>query len=200
MIGPELTTAMSLLSRLPGLGPRSARRLVLYFLKRRTDILRPLMHALQLMDSKVQTCATCYALDTLNPCQLCSDTRRSDATLCIVADVSDVWALERSQIFKGRYHVLGGLLSAVEGISPAHLTLDPLLRRLKDGDFQEIVLALNATIEGQTTMHYIVDILQPFNIKLTTLAHGVPVGGELDYLDDGTLHTAFAGRRILDAA
>ncbi|MDP5012157.1 MAG: recombination mediator RecR [Pseudomonadota bacterium] len=200
MNGPELTHVISLISRLPGLGPRSGRRLVLYLLKKRQEILRPLLHALLEMDQKVKTCSQCFSLDTQTPCSLCTDDRRDVTSLCVVADVADVWALERAQTYKGLYHVLGGLLSAIDGVMPHQLTLDPLIRRVKDGGIDEVVLALNATVEGQTTLHYIADLLSPYGVKVSTLAHGVPVGGELDYLDDGTLHTAFKARRVLDAA
>lgn len=198
MNGPELTQVMSMMSRLPGLGPRSARRLVLFLLKKRTEVLKPLIHALTVMDAQVKTCDICFGLDTENPCRLCTADKRSSTSLCVVADVADVWALERSQIFKGRYHVLGGVLSAIDGVLPNHLTLNALLNRVAQGQFEEIVLALNATIEGQTTLHYIADLLGQFPVRVSTLAHGVPVGGELDYLDDGTLHTAFIGRRVVN--
>ena len=200
MNGPELTHAISLISRLPGLGPRSGRRLVLYLLKKRQEILRPLLHALLDMDKKVKTCDLCFSLDTQTPCFLCTDDRRDGTSLCVVADVADVWALERAQTYKGLYHVLGGLLSAIDGVMPHQLTLESLINRVKDGGIEEVVLALNATVEGQTTLHYIADLLSPYGVKVSTLAHGVPVGGELDYLDDGTLHTAFKARRVLDAA
>jgi recombination protein RecR len=188
------------MSRLPGLGPRSGRRLVLYLLKKRLEILRPLLQALLDMDQKVKTCSRCFSLDTQTPCTLCTDDRRDATSLCVVADVADVWALERAQTYKGLYHVLGGLLSAIDGVMPHQLTLEPLITRVKDGGIDEVVLALNATVEGQTTLHYIADLLSPYGVKVSTLAHGVPVGGELDYLDDGTLHTAFKARRVLDAA
>ena len=200
MNGPELTHVISLISRLPGLGPRSGRRLVLYLLKKRQEILRPLLQALVEMDQKVKTCDKCFSLDTQNPCSLCTDDRRDATSLCVVADVADVWAFERAQTYKGLYHVLGGLLSAIDGVLPHQLTLEPLIRRVKDGGIDEVVLALNATVEGQTTLHYIADLLSPCGVKVSTLAHGVPIGGELDYLDDGTLHTAFKARRVLDAA
>lgn len=200
MNGPELTHVISLMSRLPGLGPRSGRRLVLYLLKKRQETLRPLLQALLDMDQKVKTCSQCFSLDTVSPCSLCTDDRRDATSLCVVADVADVWALERAQTYKGLYHVLGGLLSAIDGIMPHQLTLEPLIKRVKDGAINEVVLALNATVEGQTTLHYIADLLSPYGVKVSTLAHGVPVGGELDYLDDGTLHTAFKARRVLDAA
>ena len=200
MNGPELTHVISLMSRLPGLGPRSGRRLVLYLLKRRQETLRPLLQALLEMDQKVKTCNQCFSLDTQTPCSLCIDDRRDVTSLCVVADVADVWALERAQTYKGLYHVLGGLLSAIDGVMPHQLTLEPLIKRVKDGGIDEVILALNATVEGQTTLHYIADLLSPYGVKVSTLAHGVPVGGELDYLDDGTLHTAFKARRVLDAA
>lgn len=200
MNGPELTHVISMMSRLPGLGPRSARRLVLYLIKKRQETLKPLMHALFEMESKVKTCEQCFSIDTNSPCTLCTDERRDSASLCVVADVADVWALERAQIYRGRYHVLGGLLSAMDGVMPHQLTLEPLIKRVNDGGITEVVLALNATVEGQTTLHYIADLLSESGVRVSTLAHGVPVGGELDYLDDGTLHTAFKARRILEAA
>ena len=200
MNGPELSHVISLMSRLPGLGPRSGRRLVLHLLKKRQEILKPLLRALLEMEEKVKTCSQCFSLDTQNPCFLCTDDRRDITSLCVVADVADVWALERAQMYKGKYHVLGGILSAIDGVMPHHLTLDPLISRVKEGDIHEVILALNATVEGQTTLHYIADLLLPYNVKVSTLAHGVPVGGELDYLDDGTLHTAFKARRLLEAA
>jgi recombination protein RecR len=200
MNGPELSHVISLMSRLPGLGPRSGRRLVLHLLKKRQEILKPLLHALLEMEEKVKTCSQCFSLDTENPCFLCTDDRRDITSLCVVADVADVWALERAQMYKGKYHVLGGILSAIDGVMPHHLTLEPLISRVKEGGIHEVILALNATVEGQTTLHYIADLLAPYNVQVSTLAHGVPVGGELDYLDDGTLHTAFKARRLLEAA
>lgn len=200
MNGPELTHAISLMSRLPGLGPRSARRLVLYLLKKRQEVLKPLIQALFDIDENIKTCEQCFSLDTHSPCALCTDERRDSASLCVVADVADVWALERAQTYRGRYLVLGGLLSAIEGVMPHQLAFDPLIRRVNEGGIIEVILALNATVEGQTTLHYIADLLSASGVKISTLAHGVPVGGELDYLDDGTLHTAFKARRILEAA
>ncbi len=200
MNGPELNHVISLVSRLPGLGPRSGRRLVLHLLKKRQETLKPLLSALTAMDEKVKTCPMCFSIDTQSPCSLCVDDRRDRQSLCVVADVADVWALERAQIFKGRYHVLGGLLSAIDGVMPAHLSLDPLIKRIEKNEITEVILALNATVEGQTTLHYTADLLAFSTVKISTLAHGVPVGGELDYLDDGTLHTAFKARRMLEAA
>lgn len=200
MNGSELTTVMSLLSRLPGLGPRSARRLTLHLLKKRTEVLRPVLNALTAMDTNIKTCSVCFSMDTMSPCHICNDPKREKQILCVVADVCDVWALERTHTFKGVYHVLGGVLSAVEGVLPSHLTLEPLVKRVMVGGLDEVILALNATVDGQTTMHYIADLLKPYKVRVSTLAHGVPAGGELDYLDDGTIHTAFLGRRLLDVA
>ncbi len=200
MIGPELTHAISLMSRLPGLGPRSARRLVLHLLKRRQESLKPLLQALFDVDEKIKTCKICFSVDTHSPCALCTDERRDSSSLCVVSDVADVWALERAQTYRGRYHVLGGLLSAIDGVMPHQLTFEPLIKRVSEGGISEVILALNATVEGQTTLHYVADLLSATGVKVSTLAHGVPVGGELDYLDDGTLHTAFKARRILEAA
>lgn len=197
MSGPEIQRMIQLLSRLPGLGPRSGRRVALHLLKKRELLLKPLIDALQTADAAIQTCKVCFSLDTCNPCSICSDSKRDDHLLCVVADVSDLWALERSQVLRGRYHVLGGLLSALEGIGPSQLTIEPLIQRIENQKIQEVVLALNATVDGQTTLHYIADRLQPYNIKLSSLAHGVPIGGELDYLDEGTLSTAFVERRGL---
>jgi recombination protein RecR len=200
MNGPELNHAISLLSRLPGLGPRSARRLVLFLLKKRQEKLKPLIEALFDLDQKIKTCEICFSLDTHSPCTLCTDPRRDSKSLCVVADVADVWALERAQTYRGKYHVLGGLLSAIDGVMPHHLTFEPLIKRVNESQITEVILALNATVEGQTTLHYVADLLKTSGVRVSTLAHGVPVGGELDYLDDGTLHTAFTARRILDAA
>ena len=197
MSGPEIQRMIQLLSRLPGLGPRSGRRVALHLLKKRELLLKPLIDALQTADAAIQTCKTCFSLDTCSPCSICKDSKRDDHVLCVVGDVSDLWALERSQVFRGRYHVLGGLLSALEGIGPGQLTLEPLIQRIENQKIQEIVFALNATVDGQTTLHYIAERLQPYNIKLSSLAHGVPIGGELDYLDEGTLSTAFVERRGL---
>jgi recombination protein RecR len=197
MSGPEIQRMVQLLSRLPGLGPRSGRRVALHLLKKRELLLKPLIEALQTADETIQTCNVCFNLDTCNPCSICADSKREEHLLCVVADVSDLWALERSQVLRGRYHILGGLLSALEGIGPQNLTIDSLIQRIENKKIQEIVLALNATVDGQTTLHYIAERLQPFDVKLSTLAHGVPIGGELDYLDDGTLSTAFVERRDL---
>ena len=197
MNSPEIQRMIQLLSRLPGLGPRSGRRAALHLLKKREVLLKPLIEALQTADQHVATCQNCFNLDTSNPCYLCQDHRRDTHSLCIVADVADLWAIERSQIFKGTYHVLGGLLSALDNIGPQQLTIQPLLERLERESIQEIILALNATVDGQTTVHYLADQLQNHPVKLSSLAQGVPMGGELDYLDDGTLLAAFSERKKL---
>jgi len=191
--GPEIERLIQLLSRLPGLGPRSARRAALTLLKKKESLLEPLASALREAATAIRSCATCGNLDTADPCALCRDQRRDPQLLCVVEDVADLWALERAGVFKGRYHVLGGALSALEGITPERLNLTPLLARLED--VQEIILAMNATVEGQTTAHYLMDVLQRPGLRITRLAHGVPVGGELDYLDEGTLSAAFRARR-----
>ena len=186
---------MQLLSKLPGLGPRSARRMVLHLLKRREALMLPLVEALQNAAQNVQGCSLCGNLGGSDPCEVCRDPGRDKGLICVVEDVADLWALERSHAFRGLYHVLGGTLSALEGIRPSDLRIDQLLKRLEGGDVREIILALNATVEGQTTAHYVIEKLAPMGIALTKLAHGLPVGGELDYLDDGTLTAALQARR-----
>lgn len=194
MTGQEIQRVIQILSRLPGLGPRSGRRLTLHLLKKKEQVLKPLIEALQTAESAIQTCKTCYNLDTKDPCTICTDVKRDSSQICVVEDVADLWAFERARLFQGHYHVLGGVLSAIDGVGPKQLTIDALLSRLSKSSVTEIVLALNATLDGQTTIHYLIEHLKPLNIHITTLAHGVPVGGELDYLDDGTLTTAFKGR------
>jgi recombination protein RecR len=193
--GPEIERLIQLLARLPGLGPRSARRAALALLKKREVLLEPLAAALSDAALAICVCETCGNLDTSNPCALCNDRRRDPTVLCIVEDVADLWALERAAVFKGRYHVLGGALSALDGVTPERLNLAPLLDRI--GGVEEVILAMNATVEGQTTAHYLMDLLHASGKKVTRLAHGVPVGGELDYLDEGTLSAAFKARRAL---
>ena len=195
MQGSEIQRLIQYLGKLPGLGPRSGRRLALHLLKKRDQVMRPLIEALQTAEALIKTCQTCYSLDTQDPCAICCDPRRTTGVLCVVQDVADLWALERANVFRGQFHVLGGVLSAIDGISPSQLTIDPLIARVHKSGIKEVVLALNATIDGQTTMHYLIDRLQPLGVSLSTLAHGVPIGGELDYLDDGTLVTAFTARR-----
>jgi len=194
--GPEIERLIQLLAKLPGLGPRSARRAALALLKKREALLEPLGAAMRDAASAIKVCETCGNLDTTSPCSLCRDPKRDAHVLCVVEDVADLWALERAGVFRGKYHVLGGALSALDGITPERLNVAALLKRAGDG-IDEVILAVNATVEGQTTAHYLMDALAPSGVKVTRLAHGVPVGGELDYLDEGTLSAAFRARRGL---
>lgn len=195
MAGAEIENLVKLLARLPGLGPRSARRAVLQMMRRRESLLDPLSEALMVARDKIVSCTICGNIDTLSPCTICADSRRDASVLCVVEDVGDLWALERAQAVKGRYHVLGGTLSALDGIGPDDLNLSGLKQRCADDAVKEIILATNATVEGQTTAHVITDMLSDLDVTITRLAHGVPVGGELDYLDDGTLLAAMKSRR-----
>ena len=195
MASPEIETLTQALSRLPGLGPRSARRAVLHLLKRREAALGPLLSALQAVEAHLTTCATCGNVDTSDPCTICADPRRDGRALCVVEEVADLWALDRSRLFPGRFHVLGGRLSALEGVRPEDLAIDTLVRRVEAGGVDEVVLAMNATLEGQTTAHYVAERIERFPVRVTQLAHGLPVGGELDYLDEGTLAQALRARR-----
>ena len=191
----ELGTLIQLLARLPGLGPRSARRAALYLIKRREQMMQPLAAALGAAAAAIRPCATCGNLDTSDPCAICRDPRRDSTAICVVEDLADLWALERTGAFRGRYHVLGGTLSALDGIGPAELNIARLIARLGPGT--ELILALNATVEGQTTAHYIADRAEPTGASISRLAQGVPIGGELDYLDEGTLTAALKARRAL---
>jgi recombination protein RecR len=195
MASREIEALAQALARLPGLGPRSARRAVLHLMKKRQTALEPLLGALRDVADRLTNCATCGNVDTSDPCGICADPRRDDKMLCVVEEVADLWALDRSRLFPGRYHVLGGRLSALEGVRPEDLTVDQLLRRVGAGGIDEVVLAMNATLEGQTTAHYLAERLGQFPIRLSQLAHGLPVGGELDYLDEGTLAQALRARR-----
>ena len=195
MASPEIEALSQALARLPGLGPRSARRAVLYLLKRRESALGPLLDALGRVNDRLSTCSVCGNVDTVNPCAICADPRRDDRALCVVEDVPDLWALEKSRLFPGRFHVLGGRLSALDGVRPEDLGIDGLVARIAAGGIDEVVLAMNATLEGQTTAHYIAERLEGYPVRLTQLAHGLPVGGELDYLDEGTLAQALRARR-----
>src|SRR6478736_4147704 len=192
--GPEIERLISLLARLPGLGPRSARRAALFLIKKREQIMAPLATAIQTALEKIEVCRVCGNIDTQNPCTVCTDTRRDPAIIVVVADVADLWALERASATNGFYHVLGATLSPLDGVGPQDLTIDALVSRAHDPRVTEIILALNATVDGQTTAHYITDMLGDANVKVTRLAHGVPVGGELDYLDEGTLSAAMRSR------
>ncbi|MBM3532053.1 MAG: recombination protein RecR [Alphaproteobacteria bacterium] len=193
--GAAIERLIRLLAKLPGLGPRSARRVALHLLKRREGLMLPLVEAIEATANEVRTCSACGNLDTADPCSICTDERRDAGTLCVVEDIADLWALERAHAFRGRYHVLGGTLSALDGIGPEDLGIGRLVERVRAGSVREVILATNATVEGQTTAHYIADKLAGAGAAVTRLAHGVPLGGELDYLDDGTLTAALKARR-----
>ncbi|UIJ43626.1 recombination mediator RecR [Sphingomonas cannabina] len=195
MASPEIEALTNALAKLPGLGPRSARRAVLHLIKRREAALGPLLSALSAVNERLSTCSTCGNVDTTDPCAVCADPRRDARSLCVVEEVADLWALERSRLFPGRFHVLGGRLSALEGVRPEDLAIDSLIRRIAAGGIDEVVLAMNATLEGQTTAHYIAERIETYPVRVTQLAHGLPVGGELDYLDEGTLAQALRARR-----
>jgi recombination protein RecR len=192
----DLERLIQLLAKLPGLGPRSARRAALFLLKRRETLMEPLATALAETAQRIRACSLCGNLDTLDPCGICRDPRRDAGLICVVEDVADLWAIERSGAYRGRYHVLGGTLSALEGVGPEDLRIEALSKRAASG-VREVILAMNATVEGQTTAHYIMDRLSGSGARVSRLAHGVPVGGELDYLDEGTLSAALASRQPL---
>jgi len=195
MASQEIEVLSSALARLPGLGPRSARRAVLWLVKNREQALPALLDALGAVSETLVECHICGNVDTNDPCGICADPRRDAKSLCVVEDVADVWALDRARLFQGRYHVLGGRLSALDGVGPEDLNISSLLSRVESGEIDEVVLAMNATLEGQTTAHYVAERLEPFSLRITQLAHGLPVGGELDYLDEGTLAQALRARR-----
>ena len=197
MGGPEIERLTALLAKLPGLGPRSARRMVLHLLEHRAALLDPLAAALVVAGERVRPCAVCGNLDTLDPCAICRDERRDGTILCVVEGVADLWAIERAGAFRGRYHVLGGVLSALDGVGPEDLAIDALVARVRRGEIREVVLATGATVEGQTTAHYVAERLAGVSVAVTRLAHGVPVGGEIEYLDEGTLAAALGARRKL---
>ena len=192
--GPEIERLIQLLARLPGLGPRSARRAALHLIRKREELLGPLTDAMAVARDKIVTCTSCGNVDTSDPCTLCRDARRDASTLVVVETVADLWALERAGATRGKYHVLGGVLSPLDGVGPKDLNLARLTERVREEGVREVILAVNATVDGQTTAHYIVDLLAPLEVKVTRLAHGVPVGGELDYLDEGTLAAALRQR------
>jgi len=192
--GPEIERLIQLLARLPGLGPRSARRAALHLIKKREQLLGPLGEALRIAGERIVVCQTCGNVDTCEPCTVCRDPRRDASIVVVVEDVSDLWALERSGAVNGRYHVLGGVLSALDGVRPEHLNLEKLVSRAAEPEVKEVILALNATVDGQTTAHYVTELLTQRPLSITRLAHGVPVGGELDYLDEGTLSAAIRQR------
>lgn len=197
MASRQIEALIESMARLPGLGPRSARRAVLHLMKKRETALVPLIAALTTVERELMTCSVCGNVDTADPCAICTDPRRDARALCVVEDVADLWALERSRLFAGRFHVLGGRLSALDGVRPEDLSIDRLVARVAEGGVDEVVLAMNATLEGHTTAHYIAERLERLPVRLTQLAHGLPVGGELDYLDEGTLAQAMRARRPL---
>jgi recombination protein RecR len=191
----EIDQLIELMARLPGLGPRSARRAVLHMLRKRESVMAPLAQALAQVALSARDCSVCGNVSTTDPCAICSDPRRATGEICVVETVADLWAMERGQAFKGRYHVLGGTLSALDGVGPEDLRIPSLVERVRHEGATEVILALNATVEGATTGHYIADALAPAGVALTSLAQGVPIGGELDYLDDGTIDAALRARR-----
>jgi recombination protein RecR len=192
--GPEIERLIQLLARLPGLGPRSARRAALHLIKKRDQLLGPLGEAMRVANERVVVCASCGNVDTIEPCTVCRDAQRDPSIIVVVEDVSDLWALERAAALNARYHVLGGVLSPLDGVRPEHLNLDRLVTRASEPAVLEVILALSATVDGQTTAHYLTELLGHLPVRVTKLAHGVPVGGELDYLDEGTLSAAIRQR------
>ena len=195
--GPEIERLIQLLSKLPGLGPRSARRAALHLIKKREQLMTPLTEAMGTARDRITICTVCGNIDSQNPCTVCTDPKRDPSLIVVVGDVADLWALERANAVNARYHVLGGTLSPLDGIGPQDLTIDALVSRAHDPAVKEVILALNATVDGQTTVHYITDLLHNANVTVTRLAHGVPVGGELDYLDEGTLSAAMRQRTAI---
>jgi len=195
--GPEIEQLIQLLARMPGLGPRSARRAALHLIKKKDQLMTPLAAAITQARDRVGVCDTCGSVDTIDPCTICSDPRRDPSLICVVEEVADLWALERASVIKGRYHVLGGTLSPLDGISPEDLNITALVDRASSDAVTEVLLALNATVEGQSTAHYLMDQLEGCGVTISQLAHGVPVGGELDYLDEGTLAAAIKARKTL---
>ena len=193
--GPEIERLIQLLARLPGLGPRSARRAALHLIKKREALLTPLADALKEAAGAIRICSACGNIDTTDPCAICRDPRRDRSLICVVEDVGDLWALERAGAHAGRYHVLGGTLSPLDGVGPEDLNLHSLIARAQDPEVREVILAVNATVDGQTTAHYITDLLNGGHVRVSRLAHGVPIGGELDYLDEGTLAAAVRARQ-----
>ncbi len=197
MAGQDIEKLVKLVSKLPSLGTRSARRIVLNLLKKRENLFLPLIEAMQNVASNVKTCEICGNYDTCSPCSICASELRENGTICVVQDVADLWAMERVSFFKGRYHVLGGILSALDGITPEDLNIEPLLERIAKENIKEVILALPATVDGQITAHYLVSRLKDFEVKVSTLAQGIPMGAELDYMDEGTLQLALNSRKAL---
>ena len=197
MAGQDIEKLVKLVSKLPSLGTRSARRIVLNLLKKRENLFLPLIEAMQNVANNVQTCEICGNYDTCSPCSICASELRENGTICVVQDVADLWAMERVSFFKGRYHVLGGILSALDGVTPEDLNIEPLLERIGKENVKEVILALPATVDGQITAHYLVSRLKDFEVKVSTLAQGIPMGAELDYMDEGTLQLALNSRKAL---
>ena len=195
MAGPEIESLIRHIAKLPGVGPRSARRIALALIKKRNVLLDPLVQSLTMAANTIKVCDTCGNFDSQDPCSICTDARRDATTLCVVEDVADLWAMERAAIYRGRYHVTGGVLSPLSGIGPEDLKIDRLAARVGRDGIKEVILALSATVDGQTTTHYIAEQLQETGVTVSGLAHGLPVGGELDYLDDGTISAALSARR-----
>jgi len=198
MPAPPVERLIQQLARLPGLGPRSARRAALHLIQRPEAALSPLLRALAEVEASVRVCGVCGNIDARDPCEICRDPERDATSICVVEQVGDLWAFERAGAYRGRYHVLGGVLSVLDGVTPEDLSIDALVRRASEPDVREVVIATNATLDGQTTAHYLADRLKPAGVAVTRLAHGMPVGGELDYLDDGTLATALRLRRPVE--
>lgn len=196
-VSPEIDRLITLLARLPGLGPRSARRAALHLLKSPDKLMTPLANAMTTAADRISICTVCGNVDSSNPCHICTALGRDQTSICVVQDVSDLWAMERAGAFRGTYHVLGGTLSALDGVRPEDLNIAGLIGRVGQGQTEEVILAMNATVDGQTTAHYITEHLETFGVRVTRLAHGVPIGGELDYLDDGTIAAAMKSRRLL---
>jgi recombination protein RecR len=194
----EIDNFIRLLSKLPGLGPRSGRRAALELIKRKEQLLLPLKDSLIEIYEKIVLCEVCNNIDLKSPCSICSNLNRNDNILCVVEEVADLWAIERAGAIKGYYHILGGVLNALDGIGPEELNINKLTHRIENNNIEEVILALSATIDGQTTMHFLSDLLSKYNIRITKLAHGIPIGGELDYLDDGTLTQAILSRTNAD--
>lgn len=192
---PLFSSVIDKIARLPGLGPRSARRILMHFMKHQHNLLYPFIQELERLSKSIKTCSICHNMDIISPCDICTNRHRFAHQLCIVADINDLWAIEKTGIYSGKYHVLGGILSAVQGMGPEQLTTKTLLQRVKDGAIHEIIIALTPTLDGQVTMGYLVDLLKNFDGTITTLANGVPLGAELEYIDDGTLSLAFRQRK-----
>ncbi len=197
MASRDIDDLIKRMSKLPGLGPRSARRIVLHMLRNKEGLMQPMAMAMQELAAKVRACHLCGNLDTRDPCQICTDPRRDSKQICVVEELADLWAVERSNMYRGQYHVLGGTLSALQGVGPAELRIPELARRVAEQEVREVVLATNATVEGQTTAHVITQALETLPITVSRLAQGIPMGGELDYMDDGTLVTAFKARTMM---